>query len=84
METGNLVRLAGLWRGKDKNGNTYLSGKLSQIVIAWIMPNAFKKEGSNDPEYWLYLRPAKQNQKATSPQPSGPISKEASSWMATP
>jgi len=72
MEAGNSVRLAGLWGGQDKNGNTYLSGKLSQIATLWIMPNAFRKNGSNEPDYWLYLRPAKQSQNSAKPPAKRP------------
>ncbi len=50
----NAVRLARLWKEKDENGNTYLSGKLNEISAILVMPNTDKKE-CDEPDYLLYL-----------------------------
>lgn len=52
------VKLTGLWKEKDKNGNTFLSGRLNQITSIMVMPNTFKKEGDKGPDYHLYLKPS--------------------------
>jgi uncharacterized protein (DUF736 family) len=57
----DAIRLMGLWKEKDKNGNTYLSGKLNEITSILVMPNTFKK-ASKDPDYFLYIRPNKEKQ----------------------
>ncbi len=49
----NAVRLAMLWKEKDENGNTYLSGKLNDISGILVMPNTDKKD--EEPDYFLYL-----------------------------
>ena len=56
----DAIRLMGLWKEKDKNGNTYLSGKLNEITSILVMPNTFKK-ASKDPDYFLYIRPNKES-----------------------
>jgi hypothetical protein len=48
------VKLTGLWKQKDKNGQTFLSGSLSPISKVLIMPNTFKK-AEKDPDYFFYL-----------------------------
>lgn len=48
-----LIKITGLWENKDKDGNTYLSGNLSQtsrILIFWNK----KKEGKS-PDASLYI-----------------------------
>jgi hypothetical protein len=49
----DAVRLARLWKEKDENGNTYLSGKLNAISAILVMPNTDKK--GEEPDYFLYL-----------------------------
>ena len=61
------LRLMGLWKEKDKNGNTYLSGKLNGITSILVMPNTFKKV-SKDPDYFLYIRPNKEKQGGEKPK----------------
>ena len=48
------VKLTGLWKQKDKNGQTFLSGSLSPISKVLIMPNTFKK-AEKDPDYFFYF-----------------------------
>jgi len=52
----DATKLTGLWKSKDKNGNTFLSGSLNAITQLMVMPNTFKKEGdSKAPDYYVYL-----------------------------
>ena len=48
------VKLTGLWKQKDKNGQTFLSGSLSPISKVLVMPNTFKKT-EKGPDYFFYL-----------------------------
>lgn len=48
------VKLTGLWKQKDKNGMTFLSGSLSPISKVIILPNSYKK-AEKDPDYFFYL-----------------------------
>jgi len=63
----DTIRLMGLWKEKDKNGNTYLSGKLNEITSILVMTNTFKK-ASKDPDYFLYIRPNKEKQGGEKPK----------------
>lgn len=50
-----MIKLTGLWLNESKDGkNKYFSGSLGQGRIL-IMKNSFKKEGSNEPDYTLYI-----------------------------
>ncbi len=51
------VRLTGLWKSKDKEGNTFLSGNLNAITNIMVMPNTFKKE-EKEPDYFVYVTPS--------------------------
>lgn len=52
----DAIKLTGLWKNKDKKGNTFLSGSLNSISNLMIMPNTFKKEDDDKaPDYYLYL-----------------------------
>jgi len=53
---GEMVKLTGLWKQKDKQGNTYLSGSLSPVSKIVVMPNTFKS-GEKNPDYFLYVSP---------------------------
>lgn len=61
----DMIKVTGLWKEKDKNGNTYLSGNLNAISRMVIMPNTFKK-GEKDPDYFCYV---KQNEKQKENKP---------------
>lgn len=52
MERTPMNRLGGLWQQKDKNGNTYFSGKFGDKKIK-IFKNSYKK-GEKDPDWILY------------------------------
>ena len=51
----DLLKVTGVWKQKDKKGNTYLTGNLNQITRLTIMPNDFKKEGDKAPDYYVYM-----------------------------
>jgi len=61
----DLIRLTGLWKNKDKNGNTYLSGNLTGIASLMVMPNTFKKK-ETEPDYIVYLKASDKKQRQTS------------------
>ena len=52
----DMIRLTGLWKGKDKKGNGYLSGNLNAVTRLMILTNSYKK-GERDPDYFLYIGP---------------------------
>ncbi len=47
------IKIGALWNKKDKNGNTYLSGKLSGNIL--IFPNSYK-EKENQPDHFIMAR----------------------------
>lgn len=52
----DATKLTGLWKNKDKNGNTFLSGSLNAITQVMVMPNTFKQEGDGkSPDYYVYI-----------------------------
>jgi len=61
----DLIRLTGLWKSKDKNGNTYLSGNLTGITSLMVMPNTFKKK-ETEPDYIVYLKASDKKQRQAS------------------
>lgn len=65
---GEMVKLTGLWKQKDKSGQTYLSGSLSAISKVMVMPNTFKKS-EKDPDYFFYLGSTKEKREGYAPQP---------------
>ena len=51
---GELIKIGGLWEGKDKNGNKYFSGSFTYGTKLLVMSNSFK-EKDNEPDYIVYL-----------------------------
>jgi hypothetical protein len=49
-----MLNLCGLWSGKDKNGDEYLSGKLTYSSRICIFKNKYKKT-DKDPDYLIRL-----------------------------
>lgn len=49
----NKIKLTGLWKEKDLNGQTVLKAKLGAFYVS-IYPNSFKKK-DNEPDYILYF-----------------------------
>lgn len=56
----DMIKVTGLWKNKDKNGNTYLSGALNNITQLAVMPNTFKRN-EKDPDYFVYIKPSKKS-----------------------
>ena len=51
---GELVKIGGLWKNKDKNGNDYFSGNFTYGTKMLVMTNTFKDK-ENDPDYMVYI-----------------------------
>ena len=49
-----MIKLGGLWSNKDKNGKTFLTGKLSPQVKILIFKNEYR-EAENQPTHVMYL-----------------------------
>ncbi len=49
-----LVKIGGLWEGKDTNGNKYFSGTFTYGTKLLVMSNSFK-EKDNEPDYIVYI-----------------------------
>ncbi|MCX6090441.1 MAG: hypothetical protein NTX88_08780 [Candidatus Atribacteria bacterium] len=54
----DALKLAGLWKTKDRNGNLFLSGRLNTMNKILILPNT-GKEKDEDPDYFFYIAPLK-------------------------
>lgn len=54
----DLMKLSGLWKNEDKNGNVYFSGGFTYGNKLLIMKNTYK-EKDNEPDYIAYLAPKK-------------------------
>ncbi|WP_394795679.1 hypothetical protein [Armatimonas sp.] len=50
----DMIKLGGLWTNKDKNGKTFLTGKLSPQVKILIFKNEYR-EAENQPTHVMYL-----------------------------
>ena len=53
MINSNL-KIGGLWKNKDKNGNDYFSGNFTYGTKMLVMTNTFKDK-ENDPDYMVYI-----------------------------
>jgi hypothetical protein len=51
-----VIRLAGLWKKKDKQGNLLLSRDLNEITRVVVRKNT-SKNGDKDPDYFLCIGP---------------------------
>ncbi len=51
-----VIRLAGLWKKKDKQGNLLLSRDLNEITRVVVRKNTSKNE-NKDPDYFLCIGP---------------------------
>ncbi len=56
---GDMIKLGGLWAGKDRDGGTFLSGKLSPGVKILIFKNKYR-ESENHPTHIMYLSQVEQ------------------------
>jgi len=57
------IKLSGLWSNQTQSGDSYLSGSLGSAKLL-IFKNTFKEEGSNQPDYNLYLAPVEKKEEA--------------------
>ena len=49
-----MVKLTGLWKQKDKEGKSFLTGNLNPISKVLVLQNNYKKNDT-EPDYFLYL-----------------------------
>jgi hypothetical protein len=56
----DLVILGGLWKNTDRNGGTYLSGRLTPTCRIMVFRNTRKEEGTKQPDYHVVLAPITQ------------------------
>tara|TARA_R110000737_G_scaffold245770_1_gene256323 strand:+ start:70 stop:300 length:231 start_codon:yes stop_codon:yes gene_type:complete len=59
MADSTLLKMMGLWVSQDKNGNDYFSAPYTHGTKILIYKNTYKKEGSNEPDYNVYISPNK-------------------------
>ena len=59
MADSDLLKLMGLWVSQDKNGNDFFSAPYTNGTKMLIYKNTYKKEGSNEPDYNVYVAPKK-------------------------
>ena len=57
----DMVKLTGLWQNQSKNGENYLSGNLGGARVM-IFKNKYKREGSKDPDFNLFVAAKQQQQ----------------------
>jgi|TARA_B100000287_G_C20202545_1_gene610606 uncharacterized protein (DUF736 family) len=50
----DLIKVGGLWKNKDKNGNDYFSGNFTYGTKLLVMTNSYKDK-ENDPDYMVYI-----------------------------
>ena len=53
-----VVRMAGLWKRKDTQGNLLLSGELNDMSRLVVLQNNSKGK-DEDPDYFLFIGPKK-------------------------
>jgi hypothetical protein len=51
---GDLKEIGGLWLKNDKNGHRFLSGEVNNDSVI-CFKNKYKEEGSNKPDFIVYL-----------------------------
>ena len=62
------IKLSGLWLNQTQNGDNYFSGSLGSAKLL-IFKNTFKEEGSNQPDYNLYLAPIEKKEEVEAELP---------------
>ena len=50
----DLIKVGGLWKNQDKNGNDYFSGYFTYGTKLLVMTNSYKDK-DNDPDYMVYI-----------------------------
>jgi len=66
----DALKLAGLWKTKDRNGNVFLSGRLNTMNKILILPNTGKQK-DEDPDYFFYIAPLKPKRPDTTGKKEG-------------
>ncbi len=54
----DMIKITGLWKGKDKKGNPYFSGYMGNAKVL-IFKNTYK-EKDNQPDYNMFIAPKKE------------------------
>lgn len=62
-----MVEISGLWAGKDKNGNSYMKGKMGSATV-FVMKNTKKGDNPKAPDYRLLVAPPKPKNEAPGAQ----------------
>lgn len=50
-----MIRITGLWKDRDNNGDVKLSGTFGLKGKVLILKNKYKQEGDNQPDFNLYI-----------------------------
>ena len=81
----NRLRVTGLWWREDRNGDSFLSGSLSQSLKLLIFKNSFK-HNPNDPDYHCYLAWQQRKKSAASQEQEveSPVKPEPSEEASNP
>ena len=58
MPEGKMIKITGLWKNEDRNGNTYFSGYLGSAKVL-IFKNKYK-ETDKQPDYNMFVAPKKE------------------------
>ncbi len=53
-----MIEIGGIWQNESKDGVVYFSGYLNGAQML-IFKNGYKKEGSREPDYKMYVKKAK-------------------------
>lgn len=59
-----MIKLSGLWLNKMPSGELYMAGSLGNSRVI-VFKNTFKKPGSKEPDYTLYLDEQKKKEQLT-------------------
>lgn len=80
-EHGPTIQACGLWKGKDRNGNTFLSGSLGNVRVM-IFLNAFKADEKH-PDYRMYVS-EREHEDKRQPVEGDPLNQSAEAQPAQP
>jgi len=63
-----MVKLTGLWKGKDRNGKAILSGTVSPGAKLLVLPNTHKKRDS-DPDFVAFIASVEKAERSSVSEP---------------
>lgn len=66
-----MIKLGGLWRNVDREGNEYFSGNLNTSSRLMIFRNGYKK-AEKEPDFILYIAPVEKREVEKSNAKSDP------------